>query len=149
MPTSPPIIDGAPTAPNRSDRATFAPRADAFTLWLQNAVPQFGAVAANVNANAMETVAAANSAISTTTANATSAQISAAAAAATSGATKWIAGNYVEGAVAWSPLNGQGYRNKTAGVRNVDPSGDPTNWWPIGQLQAAVPDFLLLSQGII
>lgn len=61
--TSPPEIDPVPTPEiQRGDRATFADRVDAFITWLVNAVTQFGALAANVYANAVDAFNSATSA---------------------------------------------------------------------------------------
>ncbi|MBP6708793.1 MAG: hypothetical protein KA223_06505, partial [Candidatus Accumulibacter sp.] len=67
MPTIPPTITPAPTAPQRGDRNTFSARVDAFLTWLVGAVTQFGAVAENAYDNAVEATDAAttaNSAVS-------------------------------------------------------------------------------------
>ena len=45
--------------------------------------------------------------------------------------TKWVAGDYIEGDVRWSPTNGQTYRAKDAHTSATDPASDATHWWPV------------------
>ncbi|MFZ3289255.1 MAG: hypothetical protein WA191_20745 [Telluria sp.] len=97
---------------------------------------QFNAAVAETNENAIVAAAAAASAASQVdlaTAQAESASASANAAALTANAAAWVAGNYAFNASAISGLDGQTYRNyASAGVRNVDPKNDPTNWVQLG-----------------
>lgn len=136
MATTPPTIDPAPTpAPQRGDRATFSSRVDAFVTWLTAAVAQFGAVATNVYANAVDAfnqaVAAAASAVSSAT-SATQAQQYAAGAAASAGATVWNSATaYAQYAAVFDPTPGvlRAYRHTTtSGASATPPSADPTNW---------------------
>lgn len=58
---------------------------------------------------------------------------SAAAAAAVAGAGQWVSGTvYAAGQCAWSTLNFQTYRRKTAGAGMLDPSLDESNWQSLG-----------------
>lgn len=58
---------------------------------------------------------------------------SAAAAAAVAGAGQWVSGtNYAAGQCAWSPMNFQTYRRKTAGAGTLDPALDESNWQSLG-----------------
>lgn len=127
--TSPPTITGSPTAPQRSDRATFSSRVDAFVTWMAAAVTEFGAVAANVYNNAVDAYSNAVAA----SASASTATNAAASAVATAGAVLWVSGTtYALGAVVWSPGNAQTYRRIVAGAGAIDPSADPTNWTILG-----------------
>lgn len=46
---------------------------------------------------------------------------------------KWVAGNYDEGKVVWSPSDFQNYMRKTTGASATDPASDLTNWQPTGR----------------
>ena len=126
MPTSPTPIDALPTAPDRSDRATFSARATAFFAALKDAfVGQVNALASNAYANAVEAAASAVAALT----SANNAAASAATAIAAAGATIWVSGTtYAIGDVRYSPANQKIYRRKTAGAGTTDPSADSTNW---------------------
>lgn len=126
MPTPPPTITAAPTAPQRGVKATFSTLLDAFLTWLVAAVSQFGAVATNVFNNATE---AFNSATTATT-KAGEAVDAAAAATTAANATLWVSGQSVaQDAAKISPLDRRTYRRKTAtGSGTTDPSLDPTNY---------------------
>lgn len=50
------------------------------------------------------------------------------AAAGASVSSKWVAGTFAQGDERWSPTDFLNYRCKVAGVRNIDPAIDPTNW---------------------
>lgn len=127
--TSPPTITGSPTAPQRSDRATFSGRVDAFVTWMSTAVSEFGAVATNVYNNAVDAYNNATAA----SASASTASNAAASAVATAGATQWVSGTtYALGAVVWSPIDAQTYRRIVAGAGTTDPSADATNWTKLG-----------------
>lgn len=131
MPTTPPSLTPAPTPyPQRSDRAAFSTRVDAFVTWLVAAIAQLAALAANVYANAAEVFTNASAAASSAAAAAAS-SLSANAAA---GAQMWVSGNSYGIATgqtntAWSPTNYLTYRKITAlSVSTTDPASDPTNW---------------------
>jgi hypothetical protein len=139
--TTPPSITPAPTAPQRSNRATFSGLVDAFVTWLISAVTQFSSVATNVYNNAVDcynnAVAAAVSAV----ASADSATLSAASATAASvaaNATLWVSGVVVaQDACKISPLDRRTYRKTTASSSTTtDPSADPAN-------------YVLISNGVI
>lgn len=154
--TSPPAIAAPPAAPSRGDRSTFSGRVDAFVSWMVTAVDQFGAVASNVYANAVDAYSSvqasaghsataldrANSAgVSAGNADASklAAQASADQAAASTGAGIWVSGaNYALGAVAWSPVNRLVYRRIVAGSGATDPSGDAANWAMLGVIGLTV-----------
>jgi len=133
--TSPPTITGSPTVPQRSDRATFSSRVDAFVTWMAAAVTEFGAVAANVYNNAVD---AYNNAVAAS-ASASTATNAAASAVATAGASQWVSGTtYALGAAVWSPIDAQTYRRIIAGAGATDPSADATNWTKLGGGSLAV-----------
>lgn len=153
MPTSPPTVDALPTAPDRSDRATFSARATAMFAALKDAfVGQVNALASNVYANAVDAAASAT-ASSTSAGNSAT---SAATAVAAAGAPIWVSGTtYAIGDVRYSPANQKIYRRKTAGAGVTDPSADSTNWgivstdpqWVVktGNYAAVAGDALLVN----
>jgi hypothetical protein len=151
--TPPPTITAAPTAPQRSNRATFSGLVDAFVTWLIASVAQFQALAANVYANAQDAFASAGTALgysnsassfaSTASGFADNAAASAVAAAAGSTAPAWVSGTtYAVGNVRYSPADFRTYRRITAGAGTADPSIDVANWLLIspGTLYIKVSD---------
>lgn len=149
MPTTPPTINAAPTAPQRGDKTTFSTRVDAFVTWLGTAVGQFGAVATNVKNNADEAFGSATAASISAGNAATSAQTAqdaATAASVTANATLWVSGQTVaQYANKISPIDHQTYRRKTAtGVSTTDPSQDPANY--VGLLAALTKSFVSADQ---
>ena len=44
---------------------------------------------------------------------------------------KWVAGDFIEGAKAWSPTDGLTYRAKAALTSAIDPHDDLDHWWLI------------------
>lgn len=125
MANIPPTITTPPDGPQRGDRATFAGRVDAFITWLIASVAQFGAVASNVYANAVDAFTSATAA----GASASAASAAAESASQVAGATKWVSGTtYADGACVWSPLNSATYRRRSTGGGTTDPSADSTNW---------------------
>lgn len=135
-------IQTLPPYPQRSDPPeVFAAKGDAFVAAQNQFVTDVNATAAQVQANAD---AAAQKATDATTqagnaaTQAAAASASAASASAASGVVKWVAGSYAAGACAWSPTNGQTYRNLTAGTRNTDPASDPTNWVLLGSFVPSI-----------
>lgn len=140
---TPPSITPVPLpAPQRGDRTTFSDRVDDFVTWLSDpAIPDFQALADNVEHNAGEALAyATNSAASAVAsdASADAAALSAAGAAASetgaalaANVVKWVSGtNYPTiGTSVWSPTNYQAYRSKTVmSPSTVDPAADSPNW---------------------
>lgn len=136
MPTSPPAMTAAPTAPDRGDRASFSARATAWADYQKTTlVPEITSALANVYANA---VGAYNDGV-TAAAAAVAAAASAATAAANAGAAVWSTGTYVTNDRRVSPANGRVYRC-TAGVTgSTDPSADPTHWELVNTGLIAVP----------
>lgn len=108
-------ITTLPAAPSRgSSSSVFAAAADT----LLSSLAQFV-----LDANAL---AAQTSADSTNSANNASA---AAGAASSAGASAWVSGfSYSAGNTAYSLVDYQSYRRKTAGNGTLDPSSDATNW---------------------
>jgi hypothetical protein len=128
------------TPPSRSDPTNFAPRGDTFL----GELPGWGADVNTVGTEINNTATAVNvdasaAAASAVLSNAAKVQAEQAVLAATavSGATKWVSGtSYAEGAVAWSPINGQNYRRKSpGGVSTTDPTADPSGWYSLISLQ--------------
>lgn len=61
--TTPPTITPPPTRPDRADPATFADRADAWTIWERDKqVPEMAAIGANVYVNATDAASSASAA---------------------------------------------------------------------------------------
>jgi hypothetical protein len=133
-------ISPLPPAPQTSSPSTFDVLADAFVAALSPFVTQTNIVASEVVSNRDSTSAYANNSAASATASANSAAdalVSANNAASSANVTKWLAAtSYTQGAIVWSPINFQTYRNAVAGVHATDPSIDPTNW----QLLFSVPD---------
>lgn len=131
-----------PTPPTTSDPGTFDARADATLLAQQAMVPQLNELAEDTYTNALHAQDRATAAAASATAaagSATSASTAAAAAQQASAAAAWVsATTYATGNVAWSPLNFQTYRRRTAGAGTTDPSADPTNWEPVTGIKPAV-----------
>lgn len=141
MATPAPTPPGSPPAlPVSTDaESTFDTLWDAFNAWLKNNLwPYLGAVADSTEANATEAEAAA----ATATAQAS-------AALASVNAPKWVSGtNYAADVCAWSPSDKQTYRrNAPGGVSTTDPSLDTTGWTRVSGGDA-LPQFLLMAQGI-
>jgi hypothetical protein len=114
MPTVPNPITTPPTAPQRTDLATFVPRADAYVAWLESEADDIGQNATATYNNATEAAASATSAAS---------------AAASVGAALWVSGtSYSIGDVRRSPITYFAYRRLTNGAGTTDPSADATNW---------------------
>lgn len=126
--TAPTPADAIPTAPSTSSPSTFDAVADTFFAAWATIRSQFNALATNAYNNAVDCY---NNAVAGA-ASATASAASAASSAASATVIKWVSGTYAEGAGAWSPINYQSYRCKTAGSRTTDPSLDPTNWVYIG-----------------
>lgn len=126
MPTSPTPISGAPTVPDRADRATFPTRMyDMFVYLVGGFISGVNVIADNVYDNAVEAEADAAAA----DADAAAAAASAAAAAATTGVIAWVSGTtYAVGDCRFSPVDYLTYRRTTAGAGTTDPSLDLTNW---------------------
>lgn len=132
-------ITSLPTAPSRSDPATFSDRSDALLGALDQFVTETNTVAGEVNANAIAAAASASDAadqvtlaagqVTLATTQADAAEASATAAAQASNAALWVSGtSYVIGNVTISPTDFQAYRRKTNGAGTTDPSADSTNW---------------------
>lgn len=141
MPTAPPVaIDAAPTVPSSASPVeTFDAAYEAFNTWEKNELqPKIGPLVDNVYANSVEAAEAA--AIATA---------QAAASASAVGAPKWVSGtNYPADVTAWSPLDKQTYRrNAPGGVSTTDPSLDTAGWTRVSGGDA-LPQFLLMAQGI-
>ncbi len=129
MANIPPTITPAPEGPQRGDRATFAGRVDAFITWMIAAVAQFGTLAANVYANAVEAYTQATAAAS----SAAAAKVAADSALTTAGITGWVSGTtYAKYAKVFSPITFKAYVRKVAGAGATDPSADTTNWGDAG-----------------
>lgn len=80
--TAPTMIPDPPTAPDRTDKDTFGPRADAWTIWERDSLyPGIAAFALNVYHNAMEAQTSAQAAYDSAYAAAQSATASATSAA--------------------------------------------------------------------
>lgn len=124
--TQPPSIDPVPTpAIQRGDAATFSERVDEFIRWLVAAVTQFGAVASNVYANALDAFSSATSAAN----SATVATTQATNAESIVGIMPWVSGTtYAKNAAVISQVNFQSYRRMIAGAGTTDPANDATNW---------------------
>lgn len=124
--TPPPGIDPVPTpAIQRNDPDTFSDRLDAFIRWLVGAVTQFGAVASNVYANALDAFSSATSAAN----SATVATTQATNAESIVGIMPWVSGTtYAKNAAVISQVNFQSYRRMVAGAGTTDPANDATNW---------------------
>lgn len=124
--TPPPGIDPVPTpAIQRGDPTTFSDRVDAFIRWLVAAVTQFGSVASNVYANALDAFSSATSAAN----SATVATTQATNAESIVGIMPWVSGTtYAKNAAVISQINFQSYRRKVAGAGTTDPANDTTNW---------------------
>ena len=143
-PVTPPTMTAPPLAPDRSDRATFSPRATAWADFQKDTlVPEVQAAINNAFTNATsahESAEAAELAETGAEEARDAAQINAQAAAASAGATAWVSGTtYAVGDRRWSLLNGQVYRRRTAGAGTTDPRDDPTNWAWSGAYLLAVP----------
>ena len=140
--TPPPSFTPLPTTPDRTDRATFSTRMQA---WF-NAIPIFGtqlaALASNVHDNAVDaynsavaaaaSVAAAAAHVATALAHRDAAATSAGTAASAVAAPLWVSGaTYSTVNQARSLINGLAYQRITNGNGTTDPSLDPTNWRPV------------------
>lgn len=138
LPVSPPAAPTVPVYPALGS-GTFNSEAFAFG----SAMP---AVSAGVKALADVAYTNALSASE----DAAIAQAQAAAAQAAVNVAMWVSGtNYAAGAVAWSPADRQSYRRNTpGGVSTVDPSADNAGWTRVSGGDA-LPQFLLMNQGII
>lgn len=128
------------TPPSRSDPTNFVSRADVFLGELPDWGDEVNTVGSEMNSTATAVnVSASAAAASAVAADAAKVQAEQAVVAATavSGATKWVSGtSYAEGAVTWSPANGQNYRRKApGGVSTTDPSADATGWYSLISLQ--------------
>lgn len=123
---APPTPPGTGTVPDRANRTTFPTAMYNFFTWLAGAFYTYlGNVASNVNNNATEAQTQATAAV----ASETNAAASAAAAAVAASAPAWVSGTtYAIGNCAFSPVDYQTYRRKTAGAGTTDPSADSTNW---------------------
>jgi len=143
MPFAVPATTPPPTVPVRGDRVNFGAQGEAWNLWEKNyCYPQTVALANNVKANADEvyantaTVQAKTDQVAALT---SAAQAAVLAAQAVSGATAWSAAtNYALHAVAFSLINGQNYRRRSAGTSAVDPANDPATWWPLNPLSMPI-----------
>lgn len=110
----PPTISPPPTAPVRSDPATFPQRSNAWVAWLEAEAEDIGTCATVAAETAVETQQDATAAL------AASSPVSAA---------LWVSGTtYAIHDVRRSPLTGRPYRRRTAGAGTTDPSADRTNW---------------------
>lgn len=149
--TNPPAAPVAPgTAPSRSDRATFAARADAawtwlfstFFTWVGNFNAWYGT--ANTELTALQADMAAKQEAAAGSAAAASG--SAAAASVTASATAWNAATaYLLNQCAISQLNFQTYRRIVAGTTATDPKNDLVNWV---QISISPTDTLLTNPTI-
>jgi hypothetical protein len=145
MPTPVPSNPSAvPTAPDRTDRATFSARATAFFDYIKNTM--WGELTAWVNnayTNAVDALASAVAAASSAAAALASQNASAAnasAAAASAGATAWNAGTaYTLGQRAIDPTNQRLYFRRVAGTTGTQPNADPTNWGPLDISEVIIP----------
>lgn len=131
------------TPPSRDDPVNFVPRADTLFTSLPTLVTEINAVSTEMNIVSGEVSANASSASASAIAASAAvvqAEQAVLAASAVSGATKWITGtDYSEGAVTWSPINGQNYRRKApGGVSSTDPSADATGWYSLISLQGLI-----------
>lgn len=132
-PASPPTMTAAPPAPDRSDRATFSPRATAWADFQKDTlVPEVQVAINNAFTNATsahESAVAADGRRVAAAASAAAAQTAATQSAQYAGAVTWVAGSYATDAVAASPSTGLAYRRKAPGGSSpTDPALDPTNW---------------------
>jgi hypothetical protein len=126
-------ITALPAPPQTSSPSTFDTLADAWLASLPTFVNETNIVANEVLANRDTSVTQAGNAST----SASNALISANNSAASASVTKWLnTTSYTQGAIVWSPINFQTYRNKVAGVNTTDPSLYPTGW----QLLFSVPD---------
>ena len=125
-PVAPPTMTDAPVAPDRSDRATFSPRATAWADFQKTTlVPEVRAAIGNAFANATSAHESAEVAKSARV----SAEDAATQAAQFAGATAWVAGDYTAGTVVYSPSSGLVYRRKApGGASPTDPTADPARW---------------------
>ena len=118
-------ISSFPTAPVRSDSATFRPRAEAWVAHMGTFTAEANALVVEVQDNA-DAVAIDKGLCVTAVADAQSAQ---AAAESASSASVWVSGTtYAIGNVRFSPINFLSYRRKIAGAGTTDPSVDSANW---------------------
>jgi hypothetical protein len=133
-------ITALPAPPQTSSPSTFDTLADAWLASLPTFVTETNIVAGEVINNRDISIAQAGTATTQASNAATSASnalISANNSAASASVTKWLnTTSYTQGAIVWSPINFQTYRNKVAGVNATDPSLYPTGW----QLLFSVPD---------
>lgn len=132
-PESPPSMTDAPTAPDRSDRDTFSPRATAWADFQKaTLVPQIRAAIANAYTNAVsafESATASAASAASALASQLASAASASASAASAGATAWVSGTtYAIGDRRWSLVNQRVYARLTVGAGTTDPSADATNW---------------------
>lgn len=132
-PVTPPTMTAPPLAPDRSDRATFSPRATAWADFQKDTlVPEVQAAINNAFTNATsahESAEAAELAEAGAEDARAAAEVAAAQSAQSAGAAAWAAGSYATGAVAYSPSTGLVYRRKSPGGSSpTDPALDPTNW---------------------
>jgi len=135
MPTPVPAAPSAvPTAPDRTDRPTFAARATAMFVYVKDVMwGEITAYIANAYANAVSSAASAVAAALSETNALTSANTSttnAQAAAASAGAAAWVSGTtYALGVAARSTVNQRIYIKITATAGGaVDPSANATDW---------------------
>jgi len=152
-PVSPPTMTGAPTAPDRSDRATFSARATAWADFQKDTlVPEIQDAIDNAFTNATsahESAVAADVSEAAAAASESASAGNAAAAAASAGAAMWVSGSYTEGQAARSPANSRVYIARTTGSKPTDPASDSTNWriassgslpdWPYSGTTASPP----------
>ncbi|WP_321532261.1 hypothetical protein [uncultured Desulfuromonas sp.] len=126
-------IDVVFDPPSRmDDPETFSTKADDTMAKLNSWSTQANALAESVNGDKESSGQSASEALNSKNAaaqGAAEALASANAAAVAAGAGRWVSGQaYAEGACAWSPLNYQTYRRKSAGSSATDPSLDVANW---------------------
>ncbi len=122
--TAPVLATPLPPAPNTNDPDNFDDLADARIEAEGPFGDQINALALNMYNNATEAQARALQAQQA----AADAQSAAAAAAAATTAVKWVAGNYGDGDVAWSPISRFSYRRIGDGASATDPALDAPHW---------------------
>lgn len=121
---TPVLATPLPPAPSTNDPDNFDPMADARMEAEGPFGDQLNALALNMFNNATEAQARALQAQQ----GAADAQSAAAAAAAATTAVKWVAGNYVDGVVVWSPISRFSYRRIGDGASATDPALDAPHW---------------------
>jgi len=125
MPVQTPVLaTPLPPAPSTNDPDNFDPMADARMEAEGPFGDQLNALALNMYNNATEAQSRALQAQQA----AADAQSAAAAAAASTTAVKWVAGNYADGVVAWSPISRFSYRRIGDGASATDPALDAPHW---------------------